>query len=511
MKMINTIRLGCLTVIILFCSCVDDNGNYTYQEPDNVMPVEITGLSDTSFKMFSTVNLKPEITGMDDEKNYRFTWYTYPVSATGYVPARDTLATTRDLTFEMKYAAGEKQTLVFEVRDKRTDLFVNSKVTIVGVSNYSKGWFVLKDADDRTDIDFVMPDGTILENILLNDVGESFPGKAVKVAFQAFGYTHEQIEDDGTVTLLNNKKALYVLSTNDLVTLNPDQMKIYKRFNNQFYAAPETCLPQDISICNMDIYLMNAGLLHSIYGMSTNVGKFGFAKSDNVDLFPKLMPFSWGNSSCLLYSRDTRSFVTADVWSASTSNLLEPTDADPVKVSPTAMNADLIDWVVRGEEYSGTKVYALMKSISGPEEYYFADMLCNNVKYPFLDFDTIPSTRQLVHADVYAAHQVNSIYFAKGNVLSYYQKNASDADSYEKTNIYPFPENETITYIEQVESPYASKEPFNQLIVITNSPEGWKLYRFELEGEGTSPNILQGSTPVVYSGKGTARHAIYVE
>lgn len=43
-----------------------------------------------------------------------------------------------------------------------------------------------------------------------------------------------------------------------------------------------------------------------------------------------------------------------------------------------------------------------------------------------------------------------SIYFAKGNVLSYYQKNASDRESLEEL-FYEFPVGETIAFIQQTE------------------------------------------------------------
>lgn len=511
MNVKNIVRLFCLFWALVCWACIDDGGNYTYRDPDSVLPIEILGLSDTTFKVLANVTLTPEIKGMEDEDNYEFIWYAYPVGAAGFVPQRDTLGTTRNLTFVMKYPAGEKYMLVYQIRDKKTDLFVNKKIMFNGASDFARGWFVVNDENDRTDIDFVFPDGTEQEDLLSQYPGIKLSGTAVKIAYQLSGYTHQITNPDGTVTTLTNKKALHVLSSKDLVTLNPDNMSVYKRAEDEFYSAPEWIIPQDICVNSRDIFFMNAGLIHTIYGMSGNIGKFGFPKFDNVDLFPKLVLFGFGNPYVLAFSRDTRSFVMADTWSSYTSELLEASGEDLVTISPTEMNVDMVSLLSRAADFSAAKAWALMKSISGPEEYYLADISFNGRQYPFVDFDTISTDRELVHADVYGAHLVNSIYFAKGNVLSYYQKNASDADSYEKTDIYPFPEEETITYIEQVKSGYGSKNPFNNLVVVTNSGSGWKLYRFELEGEGTSPNILPGGNPVVYSGKGFARYVMYIE
>lgn len=495
--------------ILLLGACIDDQGNYTYQEPDAILPIEISGLSDTTFKLLETVTLTPEVKGLENEENYWFTWYAYLKDGVG-VPVRDTLGKTRNLTFKMVYPAGESRVLVYEIKDKRTGIFVNTKINIRGVSEFGKGWLVLHDENDQTDIDFVFPDGSVREDLLFENLHAKLQGTAVKVAYQKSRYYHQVTNPDGSVTLLGNLKALHVLSSRDMMTLNPDNLSLYKDFENEFYVAPEVANPQDFIISSFDLFLMNAGEIYTISGMSGNLGKFGLPKLNYSNLFPAMMNHVY-SGNVLAFSCDSRSFVTTHPYWMNLDTLFIPKAENPLQVSSTHMNADMIAFVERNGDYSGLKAYALMKSVSGPQEYYLADITFGAQEYPFADFDTIPASRALVHADVYGGHQVNSLYFAKGNVLSYYQKNASDADSYEKTGLYPFPESETITWIKQVESPYNSKDPFNYLIVITNGNNVWKLYRFELEGDGVSPNLKAGKEPVVYSGKGFARYALWVE
>ena len=85
----NIFWLGILNILLCW-SCVNDLGNYDYKDVTSVAPVKVSGLpEDTTFKILETIILTPELKGMDDEKNFEFTWYTYPPEATG-IPVRDT-------------------------------------------------------------------------------------------------------------------------------------------------------------------------------------------------------------------------------------------------------------------------------------------------------------------------------------------------------------------------------------------------------------------------------------
>ena len=130
-----------MLILLLCVACVDDPGNYNYKDPETILPIEISGLSDTTFKILETISLKPEIKGLGDEENYEFTWYSYPVGNIGY-SLRDTLGRERNLTFKMEYAVGETRALVFEVKEKKTGVFVNKKITFRSIAEFSSGYLV---------------------------------------------------------------------------------------------------------------------------------------------------------------------------------------------------------------------------------------------------------------------------------------------------------------------------------------------------------------------------------
>lgn len=510
MKMKNKIVWTGFLSVLLCWACVDDTGNYTYEDPETLMPVEISGLSDTTFKILETVSLTPEIKGMQNESDYWFTWYSYPAGSTG-TSERDTLARTRNLTFKMEYPAGESRILVYEIKDKKTGVHVNSKIRIQGISEYGKGFIVLKDENEETDIDFVFPDGSKHENILYTNLQTRLQGTAVKVVFQEAQYANETTNPDGTVTLTRNQQAWHVLSSRDMISLKPDNLSIYKRAAEEFYSAPEAIAPQDL-FCHSSqnhLTLINAGKIHTISNSTQNIGKFGYSKFGYENLFPAMVN-TW--SYTMAFDRTTRSFVMTSISQTDLQLYLPPKAENPLQISSSNMNADMIALLQRGLP-GNQKAWALMKSVSGPEEYYLIDIKSTDQNYPFTDYDVIPASRNLVHADVYAAHELNYIWFAKDNVLSYYQKNTSDADSYETTeSLYPFPAGEKITWMQQIISlPWADEEDaYNYLLVITNSSNGWKLYRFELEQNGLTANLKPNAEPAVYSGTGFARYALWV-
>lgn len=511
-------KLWMLGVLILMIttSCYDDKGNYSYQDPDSVLPLEIDGLpKDTSFMLFSEIELTPKIKGIENENDFQFTWYTYQLYATGFIPQRDTLAITRDLSFIMEYPAGNQYQLVFEVKEKKTGLAVQKKILMRVTSEYGKGWFILEDENGMTDMDFIQEDGTVQEDLLTERLGGRMKGEAVKLVYMSGKYSDEEMAEDGTVTILESQRALHILTTQDMKTLNPGNLAVFKNFDDEFYNVPSTAAPQNMDASGGDMVLINAGQLHSLYGMSSNVGKFGVGKTGPGELASDMLFHAWSYTYAMLFSRETKSFVMGGASSESDKvQEFLPENGSLVGVPTSRMDKNLVCMLQRNRASSVTKGWALMRGIDNPEKFYLADIAFSGQSYPFVDFDEISSERGLCHADVYGAHQNNSIYFAKGNVLSYYQKNASDLESLEEL-FYEFPAGETISFIQQTELMKENEETgeeesdFSNLIVLTNSATGWKLYRCPLEGDGLSPTLMPNKQPVVIAvGKGYARFAL---
>lgn len=496
-------RFACLLLIfILICSgCINDRGNYDYIPQEKLFPVVIKGLpADTSFRIWTDVVLEADVRGLDDKSDYEFTWYSYTKEATGYIPKRDTLGKTQTLNFTMGYPVGEEKILVFEIVEKQTGLSVNYKLKMRSTTEFSNGWFILEDLEDMTDIDFVLPSGEVRENVYSSIHKKRLPGKGVKMIYQSSRYAHYEINPDATLTHHTNLKAFHLLTTADLKTLNPEDLTVYKNFEEQFMQLPEKCAPQDIYESWGDTYLINDGKLYSISGMLLNSGKYAYHKLDYADLFPHLIY----SNGVVAFSLSKRSFVYTDAWSSLLSPVSAPLPVHTIKVPAVNMNAEVY-WMGSS---GGGRGWALMKDVSGKNEFYLAKLHTYQYLYPFGDLDTLSVDRPFLQADVYGVHSNSSIWYARQNILSFYQHNGSDSNSTEEV-VYTFPEGEAVSFIRTISSTEFDPVAFKHLVVLTNANNRWKLYRFTMEADGLTARIDKNVDPIIYTGSGNARYVLY--
>lgn len=496
-----------LILISLCSSCIDDPGNYEYLDKDVVMPVIIAGLEDSySLEVLGHLQLTPEITGLDDEKNYSFTWYI--TSDLTYIKVWDTVALTRNLDASFDCEAG-KYSLIYEIRDKRTDLYVNKKMEVAFSSNFGHGWYVLKDENNQTDLDFVLPDGTVKADVFSRIHRHKMKGTAVKMAYQGSSYCHEVENSDGTVSVIR-VPAIFIFSSEDLNVLNAADLTLYKNQKDFFYDESIKSAPQNFTVSNRDLAFVNDGKLFLLYGMARNVGKMGLPLIGDYELSSGMICDR--SKGAMIFDRKSHSFLYSKTYATSVLSKFpdkKVTGMETKAVSPTQMNADLIALLPRVEVVLSVKTtaYALMRKLGEDNEYYLADIAFDG-QYPFVRFDTLPEAYQVAKANVWAAHQVAScIYFATGNVLKAHivtGDNSLPVEVREK-ELKTF-EGESITYVSHIKS-VNPKDKFDHLVVLTNSAAGWKLYRFELKG--STYEINNPDAPHFASGGGTARYVMF--
>lgn len=505
MKRINLIY--CLFLVTVFIGCIDDKGNYKYLPDDEFFPVTVEGLpTDSSYLLLSDVVVKPIITGLPKaESEYDFIWYTYPVGAAGYIPERDTVGLEKNLSFQIRYAPGLKYNLFLVIRDKETEweAFCGGG-TIWSASIYSSGYYITKDINNETNIDYINSNEELMENVLTSFLDEPLKGKAVQTLFQSNRYTHVIANPDGSLTTLSNQAVMYVLSEQDGCIMEANNFKVFKRLDDWFYAIPEVRKPTDIQKkgSSTDVYLIHNGGFHSINCMSPNFGIFSASRQDYENLFPKFI-FSINPSSAMCFDEVDRTFCYTGQYDAVMRTFNEPPAASNIKIQTTKMDVNVLCLLDRtpGLRATSSQGFAVMKN-KDKEEYYLADInFLGNATYPFVDLDTLGATRKLPYADVFAAHKATPcLYFAKDNILSYYFKNESDDTSIEEYAYHTFETGETITFIEHLLT-----NDLDELNVLTIKDGKWKFYRFPVES-GTPR--LDKTEVKVYSGTGNARHVM---
>ena len=486
------IGIGLITSLQGVQSCIDDRGNYSYISNEELLPVTISGFEDTTVIIRSTLNITPVLENMDDESRYIHLWYAAPSVTAGFTPQRDTLSLEKDLSFEVTYESGTYN-LVYELRDPKLDIYVRKQVLMTVQSDVSTGWYVMKEENGETDIDYISMDGKKIENLITASGQERLKGKPVKMAYQSSRYTPVIQNPDGTTTRLNNKRAFHVFSDQDIKIFNADNMALF--YN---YEDPEVCKPENCGMYSTDFYAINAGKVYSIYGMSPNSGMLGYAKPGLYEVHPDMVMGTYG---VMLFDTKTSTFYNTS--SSGSSMNLFPEDSEG-GISPTNMDVDMIRMLVRKEGNPST-AFAVMKNKNKDEHYVF-DMSYSMASYPIVDIDTVPAHCEMPETKVMGTSLYAScIYYSKkeadGDVLKVYKDSREEI---RESELISFP-GEKIAYIENIESLWGVTPAYNRLLILTNSSAGWKLYLYDTVGQ--TPELEE--TPVlVYSGRGKAGYAI---
>lgn len=502
--------LLCLAALLLSVSCIDDKGNYDYENSESVMPVSISGLAqDTTIQQGSTFTLevgKHFKVNNDDPSRYTYEWSITEATTAGFLPTRTYIGKEENLNYPVKLAAGE-WTLTFQVWDKQKDLYVKAQTHLnVVASPLDNGWYVLKDQDGYTDFDYITNSGKMYPNVLAPSE-QRVRGEAVKMIYQNERYYHVQKNADGTSTTLTNQKALHILTTKDFCTFNAKDLQLFKSFNDEFYSAPTVCAPQDIDISGfaMNVFLINNNQIHSIYGMSNNIGKFAAPVVGDLDIYPCMINNAMYE---LVFDRKSHSFFSARAGGTTLTPFTDPAPNSSLPASVSNMPYDMIKMCAgQGRNYSGDYGFALMKGVNDGKTYLAHlryDYSGTYSTYPIMTFLEVPSNSGLLNNECIACPASGEfIYYSIGNKL-YTYTNASGIDQRDHLQL-TLPEGEKISYIFNYRGAYGNN--YNYLAVLSNTTTGWKLRIYEPEGvdiEEIKPEPIG-----TYSGTGTGRYVMY--
>ena len=496
---------------LLAASCIDDKGNYEYEDPANILPATISGINDTTIMYNAVLKIVPEIHGADNG-DYAYNWNVTPSVTAGRLPEKTVLSEERILNVVVPAKVGIGTFfLTFEVRDKKTNLYVRKQVLLtLTATNINTGWYILKDINDETDFDYISRDGsTQIPDVLLTRATPAarIKGTAVQMVYQQTRYYHTVTNTLGVVTTLANQQVFHILSSRDIKTYNAANFELFKNYEDQFYSLPPNCNPQSIRYPAQgsgDLFLLNDGKIHAIYGMSGNIGKYPAPKVGLYSMHKDMIAPSFSNAlyfdmvTCTFYSVSSNGYSINKLSEESAS---APT---PIGISPTNMNYTLLNLLPGGDMNTSIRAFAVMQNKT-TNDYYLVGILSQYspaTAYPFTSFNIIPAGNKMPLAAVKAApYSGDFVYFGDNNKLCVYKN--IDIPNREQVLI-TFDAGETVSYIQHM---YSLANNYNWLAVLTNSASGWKLYVYNVIGVGISEI---DNTPIqTYSGTGNARSLIY--
>ena len=490
-------------LIYLFVACYDDMGNYDYHE---ISEVTIDSVK-ASYRVVSfkdTLQIKPEIksTGNNERFEYLWTIYNSAEKDDEGIVITDTISREAELEFPVNLKAGD-YTIVFKVQnaeDKR-ELY---KTTFLHVeTEFSRGFYVLKNMNGVGDMDLHLPESGMFENILSNS-GVEISGEPKSLGIcPSYSFIDENTGSYGYATTLN------VCTDKDVHLLNAVEMKEIYSLNTMFFGEipqekPYTVLPTEYGA----YYISEKGIYSTKYTarpdnnhLVLSSGKFGLremvvgTEHDNYELYPQIV---MAKNQVYCFDKFHKRFLMVDMMGSLNEFEEKENSVAPVNGIPHELKylgSSQIGFKARG--------FAVFEDANIAQRSYFYFLKYDIMSYsnPILRVDTLDGDSPLTEADLYACNEKDAylVYCLKNNKLyAYYVEDKMFRDMQPEE----LGAEEEITYMGHH---YWTLETdgdnsFNYFVIATYFDGRYKIYLYNMLGgipDGKPIRVLSGEGKVV--------------
>jgi hypothetical protein len=488
MKKIYILAAGLLFLLATACNKDDSTG-----ATGPIATLKVSGLKDT-FYVFTHQDFLKANPVVENETSFDYYW---TLISTDFKPGQgavtaDTLARTKDLNYEVLQAPGIYY-LVLNAKDKATSV-VRQKIMVANISTLTmNGWYLLKDKDGKTDLDFIHSTGRINNWIANYNGGKSLDGNAVKMAFAPSFRT--------TPTSTTYFPTFMVLSANDAAIYRVDNGAMVMNFDNMFFSKPAVRKPQSIMqpVSPQFLYLINDGKAYNL-----NKGTL-FANGPvniNNQVYDNISPITGVGSAGLCWNARAKSIFSID-----NGNFTE-LKANGVQLQK--MNADL-KWMAG---YAGSRSVALLLFRNPQDTGYLFKLnvqtgpLLYNTGQLITTVDTLKPEHKLMSASVIGGnYDVDLVYYAVGDKIY-----MTDVASAQENLQFTLPAGETVTAIQHIKFPESQGNPppastLTNIAIATYKDGRYKVYLHPISGTGTISALPQAN----FEGEGRVSSVIYME
>lgn len=497
-----TIILSLLAFTVALTSCFEDKGNYDYKEMGEIKVEGINEKGYSRISMKERLEIPTTITSTMDGNEFEYIWGIHPVTSQGEKKL-DTISFEQNLSYDVINSPGLYK-LVYRVVNKKNGLFKYITTDFTVTSDFSDGWYVLKDSENKTEMDLhSLNNNSVGENLIKKITGRSLEGEA-----QSLGYFLEfkwnVYQTPPAKPIVNNNKRVFIpCSKKEAMMFNANVMEPIFDWDNMFYGGPNgTPL---FTLDNKRGTTTNGFVTTSgVFAMNTmnpaGSGKFGMpVLLDEEPMIPSKF-YSKGNGMTLLFDEAKSRFVIMTYSQKFT--LLDDKKPDGTNgdMSPNNMNSDLLAMrpIDTRSSYSGN-AYALMRKRDATKDCYLLKLTLTTreaATNPIVSVTNLDKSLNVCNAKIYGAnYEVPFIYFANNNVLSYYDCEMN----VEHVNIKTFPTNENIVFIKHLiyKAVGADVEnTFNYLVIGTQIGDKYKVYLYTMlagRPNGEPARVLEGT------------------
>jgi len=495
MKKLHILTLSVL--IVLVTSCFKDQNNYFYNPMEKIT---VTGLT-TSYDRIAMVDslvLNPTVTSTDPAAKLTYFWGIYEPNVTGVIPHMDTLSKTTSLRMFVTRAS-KTWGLVFGVKNTNTGYQTLTTINLNIITQFTRGWYVLKDDGAQTDLDLFLTPATFapttkMENVFALVNGKKLNGTAKMMNFDANYYT--------TVTGTNVKsRVFYVTSTNDASIINPNTMLEIHDFNGSFFTPPANKAPNFFMLGTAAEYFVNDGHIHSISTGVQNYGLFNNYQMRDANNSPyRISDYYLGyyNMAPIFFDETSSSFVSAG---ATTTVLTACVDATGTAMKANNNNKTLLYMGLKTTTAPVTGI-AVLKDKTNPAIRILSTITPTVTAFKMVN-DTLLATSKCYNGTLFTVNYTdeNMIYFVVGGNQVWSRNLTNKVEQLQ----YTVPAGETITYLRHRK--YSNEVPYTFNFIMVGSKIG-STYNVRMFNK-TAGNLA--ATPsVTLTGTGSVADVFYL-
>lgn len=494
-------------IAVLFASCKKDKSNYDYKANELITVNGIESVYNVISEKDKLV-INPSITSSEEGAEFDYLWGIYETNVQGYAPVLDTIGRTKDLNYAIKQPA-KTWVLVYRVTNKKTKYSKYINVTVNVGTEFTRGWYVLKDDGAKSDLDLFLTPSSILpteakENVYSLINGQKLDGKAkIMNVFSSY---------KSTVTgTLANTKALFVTTDKDVSAVNINTLKQIRNMNSLFFSTPSQVAPNAAFCASSAYYLINAGQMYSIGTNSSNTGLFGGRiLRDAINTPYRLSDYYYTStySDACVFDELSSTFLTLANGGGST--LTTMSDVAGTAMPAANNNKKPLFMGFKSATYIPAPVYAyttigfgVFQDKTNPALKILTQMDLDKLKLKMTN-DTLKTTDKIYNATMHTLldGDENMIYFVVNNQV--WSRNLSN--KFEQLQFAP-PAGEVVTFIRHKKYS-TTTEPaysYNYVMIGTQSGTDYKVRMFT-----KSSGSLNSEPAFTLTGKGAVRDVMYM-
>ena len=390
-----------LILLPLFCiSCYDDKGNYDYHALNQA---EVAGIDSMYTAIFmEKLVITPTIQSEDKERVFDYIWMCYDKN--DFRKSIDTLSLEKDLDYTVSLSLSSYQ-LIFAYRDRETEItkYVYSSLSVE--SQNSRGWYVLKEKEGGTDLDFFWK-GKENTDLLQQTQGKMLTGKPRSLGFVG-NYTWANEEEDKVET---GNQCLLLASEGDVSLVRISDMKQLGDFNSLFFENAPTVAPQKWYEGSEESGFINDGYLYTYSGYDDAFGlnKLSYPKEGDYKLSSVFTKN--GTMSPLLFDLKSGQFCTS-ARNVTSLSYFKNDENSAYSLAYPDMEPIYAGFLDEGM-WEGGKGYVVMNNKKdGSRAIFYFDLKClvnfenDYLKNRITDIQTVEAGSKLAAASCFGMHR----------------------------------------------------------------------------------------------------------